>query len=147
MAAVAVPTLTGRRVGTRRLKVYTAAPFAKQPYVRMIAAWLRAHGFNCDPRWLHESSKENEDPLKAAQDDLRDLYDADILIAFTEPPSADPTLNRGGRYVEFGYALALGKRIIVVGPKENIFAWLPEVEVFDSWPQAAAKLTASLRLQ
>lgn len=41
--------------------------------------------------------------------------------------------SRGGRHVEFGMALALGKRVIVVGPRENVFHLLPEVEVHVNW--------------
>ena len=39
---------------------------------------------------------------------------------------------RGGRHVEFGLALAAGKRLCIVGPRENIFHFLPRVEVFRS---------------
>lgn len=33
-------------------------------------------------------------------------------------------------------ALALGKRAVVVGHRENVFHCLPEVEFFDAWPAA-----------
>ena len=47
---------------------------------------------------------------------------------------------RGGRHVEFGMGWAWGKRLIVVGPRENVFHLLPTVEQFDSWPDALAAL-------
>jgi hypothetical protein len=39
--------------------------------------------------------------------------------------------GRGGRHVEFGAAVATGKRLIVVGHRENLFHHLPGVEFFD----------------
>jgi hypothetical protein len=38
--------------------------------------------------------------------------------------------GRGGRHVEFGYAMALGKRLIVVGHRENLFHEHPTVEFY-----------------
>lgn len=32
-----------------------------------------------------------------------------------------------------GYALAAGKRMVVIGPRENIFCWLPHVEHHATW--------------
>lgn len=40
--------------------------------------------------------------------------------------------GRGGRHVEFGLAVALGKRLIVIGHRENLFHHLPAVEFFES---------------
>lgn len=42
--------------------------------------------------------------------------------------------SRGGRHVEYGIALALEKAVIVVGPQENIFHLLPQVEHYPDWP-------------
>ena len=44
-----------------------------------------------------------------------------------------PLSTRGGRHAEFGIALALGKRVIVIGPRENVFHALPAVERYESW--------------
>lgn len=49
-------------------------------------------------------------------------------------------ISRGGRHVEFGMALAMDKRLVVVGPRENVFHLLPAVEQFDTWPLALAAL-------
>lgn len=59
---------------------------------------------------------------------------ADCVISFTEAPRS--SANRGGRHVEFGIALANGARVIVVGHRENIFHWLPQIEFFETWEQA-----------
>ena len=68
-----------------------------------------------------------------AAEDLEDVLRADCLVSFTEEPAAGVAwAARGGRHVEFGIALAMGKRLCVVGPRENIFHHLPRVEVFRS---------------
>ena len=73
-----------------------------------------------------------------AVEDMVDVFQAGVLIAFTEPPRSGPT--RGGRHVELGMALASFKRVIVVGHRENIFCWLPGVEYFPTWEQCCAAL-------
>lgn len=89
------------------------------------------------------SEKEQSDRAAAlraqfANDDFQDVLEADCIINFTEAPRSSTT--RGGRHVEFGIALALSLRIIVVGHRENIFHWLPAVEFAENFEQAAALL-------
>lgn len=78
---------------------------------------------------------------KFAHDDYDDVRGCDLCISFTEPPRSDGR-GRGGRHVEFGIALALGKLVWIVGPRENIFHWLPRVSHFEIWPDALAALEA-----
>lgn len=70
-----------------------------------------------------------------AQHDWDDLMAADMVVSFTEKPR-DATTSRGGRHVEFGAAMAAGKRLIVIGYRENVFHCLPQVEFFKTWDQA-----------
>lgn len=77
--------------------------------------------------------------LKFAEDDLADVQACDLLIAFTEVPRTGGR-NRGGRHVELGIAIGQGKRIMIVGPRENIFCWLPEIDQFDTWESCLATL-------
>jgi hypothetical protein len=56
-------------------------------------------------------------------------------------PANVPPIPRAGRHVEFGYALAREKRMIVVGDvKENIFHYLPQVKHFATFEEALAYL-------
>jgi hypothetical protein len=66
-----------------------------------------------------------------ARDDFDDVTAAQLLIAFTEPPRS--TSSRGGRHVEFGLALGRNIPIVVIGYRENLFAWLPQVDFFYTW--------------
>jgi hypothetical protein len=73
---------------------------------------------------------------KFALDDFEDVVNADRLVAFTEVPRT--ANSRGGRHVELGIALGRGKPITVIGPRENVFCWLPGVEQFDTWAEFMA---------
>ena len=109
---------------------------------------LSALGIEVTSTWLDEPYPPNTQLLdvphdlniKYAQADVRDIAEADTFVFFSVP-STRATL-RGGRHVEFGMALALGKNIVIVGPKENIFHHLPTkrlVHVGD-WSQAVTVL-------
>jgi hypothetical protein len=73
--------------------------------------------------------------------DQEDVLAADTLVCFTEPAEAG---GNGGRHVELGMALALGRRVIVIGRREHIFHHLPGIEVVSSWPEAMRLLAQSL---
>jgi hypothetical protein len=51
------------------------------------------------------------------------LLAAEMVISFTGGG------GKGGRHVEFGLAVAAGKRLVVIGPRENVFHCLPGVSV------------------
>jgi len=73
-----------------------------------------------------------------AQEDFDDVASCDLFVAFTEPPRS--SASRGGRHVELGIALGLGKRIAVVGFRENVFCWLPVVQFYEFMPDLLASL-------
>lgn len=86
---------------------------------------LEAQGHEVTSRWLEEDTPLNhsmEDvtsdyAAKSARYDLEDIDEADAVLFFSE----SVLTPRGGRHVEFGYALAKDKWIYVIGPAENIF--------------------------
>lgn len=88
-----------------------------------------------------EHLSEHEQSERAAKlrtrfalDDWEDVNTAELVISFTEPPRSKA--NRGGRHVEYGIALANRAQVIVVGYRENIFHWLPQVQFYETWDQA-----------
>lgn len=113
--------------------------------------WLAGdHQIGADGRILGEQGEtwfEGTSPSAAetrvlfARHDLEDITAADMLITFTEDPALAPAPGsaRGGRHVELGYALgirALSRRsfpVAVVGPRENLFCWLPEIRYRETW--------------
>lgn len=84
--------------------------------MRKYARELRALGIQVTSTWHDDKIGKGSWEYQALRD-LDDIHDANCLVMFTKPRSFT-----GGRHTEFGYALALGKRIILVGPKnENVF--------------------------
>lgn len=126
------------------MKVYLASRYSLKETMLGYARELRDMGVAVTSRWLAEPYTANttmdqvdpEELRRFALDDLEDIRDADALIFFSE---SVPTA-RGGRHAEFGYALALGKPIMVVGPYENIFHYLSGIKQVDTWEQAKESL-------
>jgi hypothetical protein len=100
--------------------------------------------------WPHENMKANaklhevtDDYLRVhARKDLHEILNSDAVILFTQDPLIP--FCRGGRMHEAGFAMGAGKTVIVCGPKENIFHYLPEVTQFDTWEQLKQTLTKAV---
>ena len=122
------------------MKIYLAARYSRGGDLRETRTKLEALGHTVTSRWIdgdHQISDAGlSDEAKAAErtrfalEDWEDLLAADCVISFTERPRE--TNTRGGRHVEYGAALAAGKRCIVVGFRENVFHCLPQVEFFET---------------
>jgi nucleoside 2-deoxyribosyltransferase len=115
-------------------KIYLAACFEQQKEVREKANELQRLGFLCTSSWRFEDSLIPPTPQhlnKCATQDLKDLRDADYFVCLT-----DQTSQRGGKHVEFGYALALNMPCLIVGRRENIFHSLSRIDFVESWSEA-----------
>jgi hypothetical protein len=145
------------------VKVYLAARYSRREELCVYRADLHEAGYEVNSRWLngaHQVYLDGE-PLgleqealiesgnaspeirgRLAAEDWNDVLDANVVISFTESPRSGN--SRGGRHVEFGAALALGLRCIVVGYRENVFHCLPEVEFFETWADALFSLSKAL---
>lgn len=128
------------------MKIYLASRYSRREELCEYRKKLEDLGHSVTSRWLNgkhqisdggkpignhgESLVEGDDGSSSehAREDVKDVEDCDLLIAFTEPPRSNA--SRGGRHVELGLALGLKKRIFVIGHRENIFCWLPDVEFF-----------------
>lgn len=111
-------------------KFYLAAKFSRRAEMEKKAEELRALGYEPCCRWVFGG----EDGLTDQQIcdlDLDDVAESDLLILFTHP-RGEPQPG-GGRFVEYGYALALGVGTVVIGPRENIFINHRRTERFDTW--------------
>lgn len=128
----------------RSLKIYLCASYERRDELRGYRGKLNDLGHYVTSRWLDEDYALNvqvadltrEQQIEIGEYDLKDIDAADFIIAFTEP--AGTHRSRGGRHVEFGYALAKGIGRFVVGPFENIFcafSWR-----FESFDECLAEL-------
>lgn len=140
-------------------RIYLASRYSRRAELCGYRDQLQALGYTVTSRWLNGSHQigsdgtpltedgealvEFGDPALAkelrqafAWEDLIDVAGSDQLIAFTEEPYQ--TASRGGRWFEMGYAYARGLSLTIVGPRENLFCWLPVVRQFDTWEEAVA---------
>jgi hypothetical protein len=112
------------------MRIYLAARYDRRHEMRDVARRLRAAGHAITSIWI-EGLHEGVPEVISAIDDWDGVAEADCVVSFTEHPTDNVSwAARGGRHVEFGIGLALGKRLCVVGPRENIFHHLSGVEVY-----------------
>lgn len=130
------------------MRYYFAAAYGRHAEMSRYAGQLEAAGLGTVvSRWHREVTPGLDQSFDAAflgtrpdvawehgQRDLVDLRDAEVVVSFT-----DGAHGRGGRQVEFGYALALHEsddprvwapRLVIVGPREHVFHCHPDVAVF-----------------
>lgn len=147
------------------MKIYLASRYSRREELCGYRQRLEALGHKVTSRWLNGSHQIDDKgtPIGdqgtailegellphgigaiavaavVACEDVEDVRSADLLIAFTEPPRSGA--SRGGRHVEFGLALGLGTPILIVGHRENIFCWLPDVSFYPDFESALATFT------
>lgn len=115
------------------MKVYLAAPFGDRLKMKEVADLLNSKGFNIVSRWVY-GGETGLTRQQVAVLDLADVEIADTVVSFTFPRGTPST--GGGRHVEFGYALARGKSLVLIGDRENVFHHFPNVSLFptvDAW--------------
>lgn len=125
--------------------VYLAGRYARRDELRAAADDLQGLGYEVTSRWLYVDASipgrqlvGSGRPSEIATMDLFDVRRASTCIAFTEP--SEGPQGRGGRHVELGIALALQRRVILVGPREHVFHCLPGLEQYEDWASARQRL-------
>ena len=131
-------------------KIYLAARYSRNAEMRGVRDVLEALGHKVTSRWIDQhggnllesivAEKLNADPEACAHYalvDVDDLAKADTVISFTSAGGG----GKGGRHVEFGLAVGLGKRLVIVGPREHVFHTLPGIEWYPDWAQLAMAWT------
>ena len=100
-------------------KVLTMRCTARDPHIEFVQTWTEEPVLT-----VMESGLQKE----LAYRDLHDLDEADAIFILTEGCELVP----GGMHFEAGYAYASGKRIVVIGPRVNVFYHLGDVEWYPS---------------
>lgn len=111
------------------MKIYIAARYTRREEMVKIADTLIEEGFEVTARWVY-GEEEGLTRKAISAMDLEDVEKADIILSFTEPYGTP--VPGGGRHVEFGYGLARGKEVAIVGERENVFHWDSHVAQFDT---------------
>jgi hypothetical protein len=131
------------------VKIYLASQYSRREEMLCVRTALQLMGHVVTARWLETEWADRPDQSSACPQEYREKYaviDAEdvsrseLVISFTELPGLPGDGSRGGRHVEFGIAYALGKRLFVVGYRENLFHHLPRVEFFATWEEASEAL-------
>ncbi len=78
-----------------------------------------------------------------ARQDFEDIASAGVVVVFNPPAAC--TVGRGGRHVETGYAL--GKRVVLVGARGNVFHWLPEIPFVPDGPALSELVGNRVRVE
>ncbi len=118
-------------------KIYLANMYSKRLETAEYAEQLTKVGHMVTAQWL--TGKEETQPKREnAIMDFDDVKRCDLLICFTQPYGSKN--KGGGRHTELGLALAWGIETWIVGEREQIFHWHPEVKQFDSWFEAVDEL-------
>lgn len=131
------------------MRVYFAGRYSRYPEFRAYRDELVSLGHEVTSRWidLHGATlptsippdRLNAEPgacARYAVTDVEDVRRSDVVVSFTDERGG----GKGGRHVEFGIALGLGKLLVIVGPRENVFHTLLGVAVFPAWPEFVSTL-------
>lgn len=120
------------------MRWYLAASFSRQEEMRGYRTALLNQGEEVQARWItdHTSSVEHDTDDQRTEDaihDIEDITKCEAVMFFSETPDAPGIRKRGGRHVEYGIALALNKRVVIIGERENVFHYLPSVEIYSDF--------------
>jgi hypothetical protein len=126
------------------LRGYRDELLAAVPGTTVTSRWIDLHpditGGQAVSFTPDELAADPEHCWRYGQHDLEDLARAAAIVSFT----GDGGGGKGGRHIEHGVAIAYvdnapilaGRfRLIVVGPRENIFHCHPATEVYATWAE------------
>lgn len=102
-------------------RIYLAGATSRAAELKQYAEAIRAYGHTITSRW-HEFALTDAQPghARLTQRDMYDIGSSNWLICFSGwPRRPDSGEAEFEELVEFGIALALGKRVILVGRKPN----------------------------
>ena len=115
---------------TPHIKVYIAGPWARKDEAEKAAVVFERAGYIvARPWWFFEEDGTDAMKEELAIADVVGVINADCVVVLNLEKSE-------GKAVETGITIALGKPLIVVGERSNIFHWLPGVILVDSVEKA-----------
>jgi len=112
------------------MKLYIAGH--DQYEARKIASILHNAGHGITSRWLDEDFKPTKEYSLAerktiAYMDTFDVIAADALVLISSPEKVS-----GGKFVEAGIAIGLGKKVFIIGHVENMLLYHDLCQRFDN---------------
>ena len=133
------------------MKIYLAGHYSRKEEIKRASLDLKYVGIPVVSTWYFERIRPGVSMCElsetflchAARRDKAELRRATHFVLFSVGP--DTCFTRGGHCWENGYAYALGLRVVIVGPRQHIFHYLPGHKRFDTWGQACAWLREEAR--
>lgn len=111
--------------------IYIAGPFKRREDLFLIREQLAQRHIESTSRWLDSHLSDYDCPVSVlrqeALEDLLDIHRADAFLLVN--PEEWVNEGRGGKHIEFGYALAKGRAMYVMGVASSIFHHHPNVKV------------------
>lgn len=112
------------------MKIYIAGH--NQEVAKEISELLKENGHEITSNWLYKPFNRTndhsiEERVNIAVEDYNDIVDADSVILISSPKRVP-----GGKFVEAGIALGQRKPVYVIGHRENMLMWHPNIIQYDS---------------
>lgn len=129
-----------------RDELHTALTVNGVQLAQVVSSWIDQHEGKLENSYSPEYLNANpEECWKYGQIDCEDLAYSQVIVSFT----GDGGGGKGGRHIEHGIAIAYFDnhpwapaakllepfRLVVVGPRENIFHCHPATEQFNTWDE------------
>lgn len=138
--------------------IYIAASFPYKYRALEFKDFLHSVGYAVSSGWIQKAKgyDTDEDPeekkqrlIAASADDFAEVRACDTFVMFTEGKYAEQTTS-GGRHAEFGMAVAHNKKIVLIGPLENVHHYSPSIKnvSYEEYEKAIAdfKITGEFTL-
>ena len=116
------------------MNIYLSAAYGRREEMREVANFFRSlTEIDVTAAWIYTSidNLNHKERSDCAHLDHRQISECDLFVTFTE--SNHSIYYTGARHVELGIALALEKRIVAIGPRENVFHDHFDVEHYESF--------------
>lgn len=125
----------------KKTKVYIAASYPRKAeaaklakdmkkYVNyeVISGWMfEDEGYTSDERVAESVGEMTVRMEAAALRDFDEVMECNLLVCLTD---GDVQLTRGGRHSELGIALGMGKDVVIIGEREQVFHYHQDVVVY-----------------
>lgn len=103
------------------MKIYIAAH--DQGLAKAAQAVLQSAGHEIVSSWLQRPFERTASYTQKQRTEIADLNEADVSECDVLVLLSGQNKYAGGKFVEAGIARALGKRVVVVGYRENMQLW------------------------
>lgn len=127
-----------------KMKIYLAAPWVQRDAARETSIAFEVAGHEITEKWWDHVEVDLDDPEnhpeleRQALKDVLGVASADLIVVLQLEKSE-------GKAVETGLGLALGKPVLVVGPRGNLFHFLTDfVEVVSDVETAITRINEAV---